>query len=76
MGERRGVYRVLVGKGVGKIPVGRPRSNWKDNVRLDLKEIGWRRLDWPFLVPNRDIGGPCERDNEPSGSVKCAEFLA
>jgi hypothetical protein len=36
MGERRGVYRVLVGKPVGKRPLGRPRHRWEDNIRMDL----------------------------------------
>ena len=36
MGEKRGVYRVLVGKPEGKIPLGRPRHRWVDNIRMDL----------------------------------------
>ena len=36
LGERRGVYRVLVGKPEGKRPLGRPRRRWKDNVKMDL----------------------------------------
>jgi hypothetical protein len=39
--ERRGVYRVLVGKPKGKILLGRPRRRWEDGVRTDLEEIGW-----------------------------------
>jgi hypothetical protein len=44
MGEGRGVYRVLVGRPEGKRPLGRPRSRWKDNIKLDLREVGsmWR----------------------------------
>jgi hypothetical protein len=41
MGERRGVYRVLVGKPVGKRPLGRPRHRWEDNNKMDLQEVGW-----------------------------------
>jgi len=41
MGERRGVYRVLVGKPEGKRPLGRPRRRWWDNVKMDLKEVGY-----------------------------------
>jgi len=41
MGERRGVYRVLVGKPEGKRPPGRPRHRWEDNIKMDLKEVGW-----------------------------------
>jgi len=36
MGERRGVYRVLVGKPEGKIPLGKPRRRWEDNIKMDL----------------------------------------
>jgi hypothetical protein len=38
--ERRGVYRVLVGRPKGKRPLGRPRCTWEDNIKLDLREIG------------------------------------
>jgi len=41
MGERRGVYRVLVGKPEGKRPLGRPRPTWEDNIKVDLEEVDW-----------------------------------
>jgi hypothetical protein len=41
MGEKRIAYRILVGKLVGKKPLGRPRRRWVDNIKLDLKGIGW-----------------------------------
>jgi hypothetical protein len=40
MGERRGVYRVLVGKPEGKRPLGRHRRGWEDNIKMDLQEEG------------------------------------
>jgi len=40
MGERRGVYRVLVGKSEGKRTLGRSRRSWKDNIKMDLQEVG------------------------------------
>jgi hypothetical protein len=40
MGEGRGVYRVLVGRPIGKSPLGRPRCRWEDNIKMDLREIG------------------------------------
>jgi hypothetical protein len=40
MGERRGIYRVLVGKPEGKRPLGRPRCRWEDNIKMDLQEVG------------------------------------
>ena len=41
MGERRGAYRVLVGKPEGKKSFGRPKSRWKDNIKMDLQKVGW-----------------------------------
>jgi hypothetical protein len=40
MGEKRNVYRLLVGKPEGKRPLGRPRHRWLDNIKMDLLEIG------------------------------------
>jgi hypothetical protein len=40
MGEGRGVHTVLVGKPEGKSPLGRPRRRWKDNIKMDLQEVG------------------------------------
>jgi len=50
MGERRGVYRVLVGKPEGKRPLGRPRLRWEDNIKMDLQEVGCRGMDWIELA--------------------------
>jgi hypothetical protein len=44
MGERRGVYRVLVGKPEEKRPLGRPRRRWEDNIKMDLQEVGYRGM--------------------------------
>ena len=54
MGDRRGVYRVLVGKPEGKRPLGRPRSRWENNVKMDLQEVGCGGVDWIELAPDRD----------------------
>jgi hypothetical protein len=40
MGGKRNAYRILVGKPEGKIPLGRPRSRWVDNIKIDLRELG------------------------------------
>jgi hypothetical protein len=40
MGERSGVYRVLVGRPEGKISLGRPRRRWEDNIKMDLQDVG------------------------------------
>ena len=46
MGERRGVYRVLVGKPEGKRPLGRPRRRWEDNtsIKMDLQEVEYKGM--------------------------------
>ena len=54
MGERRGVYRVLVGKPEGKRPLGRPRRRWEDNIKMDLQEVGCGGTDWIELAKDRD----------------------
>jgi len=53
MGERRGIYRVLVGKPEGKRPLGLP-SRWEDNIKMDLKEGGCGGMDWITLAQDRD----------------------
>ena len=54
MGEKRGVYRVLVGKPEGKRPLGRPRRRWEDNFKMDLQEVGCGGMDWMELAQDRD----------------------
>ena len=54
MGERKGVYGVLVGKPEGKGPLGRPRHRWEGNIRLDLWEMGCEGMDWIELAQDRD----------------------
>jgi len=54
MGERRGVYRVLVGKLEGKRPLGRPRRRLVDNIKIDLQEVGCGVMDWIELGQDMD----------------------
>jgi hypothetical protein len=54
MGERRGVYKALVGKHEGKRQLGRARSRWEDNIKMDLQEVGWWGMDWNKLARDRD----------------------
>jgi len=55
VGERRGVYRVLVGKHEGKRPLGRPRRRWEDNINVDHQEVGCGGMDWIELAQDRDM---------------------
>jgi hypothetical protein len=54
MGEERRVHRVLVGKPLGKRPLGRPRRRWKDNIKMDVQKEGGGRGDWMELAQDRD----------------------
>ena len=59
MGERRGVYRVLVGKPEEQRPLGRPRRVWEDNIKMDLQEVGCGGVDWIELAHDRDRWRAC-----------------
>jgi hypothetical protein len=50
MREVRNAYNILVGKPEGKEPLGRPRSRWENNSRLDVREIERERVDWIHLA--------------------------
>jgi hypothetical protein len=54
MGEIRNAYNILVGKPEGNRSVGRPRSRWEDNIRIDIAETGWEAVGWVHLVQDRD----------------------
>jgi len=72
---RRGAYRVLVGRSEGKIPLGRPRRRWEDNIKTDPQELDWG--SWTELVwlRTRRDGGLCKRGNGPSGTIKFREYF-
>ena len=53
MRERREAHRVLVEKPEGKRPLGRHRRKWKDNIKIDLQEVGWG-IEWIYLALDRD----------------------
>jgi hypothetical protein len=53
MGEKRNVYRLLVGKPEGRRPIGRPRRRWIDNIKIDLLEIRLSVLDWIGLAQDK-----------------------
>jgi hypothetical protein len=54
MEEMRNAYKILVGKPEGKRSVGRHRHRRRDNIRTDLKERGWGRVDWIQVAQNKD----------------------
>jgi hypothetical protein len=53
-GEMRNTYRILVGIPEGKRPLRRSRRRWVDNIKMDLREIGWDGMDWIELAQDRD----------------------
>ena len=52
--ERRGTYRVLLGKPEGRRTLGRPRRRGNDNIKMDLQEIRWKNVNWIDLALDRD----------------------
>jgi hypothetical protein len=54
MGQKRNIYRILVGKPEGKRRLGRPRRRWENNIKMDLGEMRWGGMDWIHLAQDRD----------------------
>jgi len=75
MGERRGLYKILVWNRERKRPLGRPRRKCK-NIKMNLQELGCGGMDWIDLAKDRrQMAGFCKCGKEFSGSIKCGEFL-
>jgi hypothetical protein len=55
MGEIRNAYNILVGNPQGKRPLARPRHRWEDNIRKDLRKIGWEGVIWIHMTQDRDL---------------------
>jgi hypothetical protein len=51
---KRNAHRILEGEPEGKRPLGRPRRRWVDDIKMDLREIGWDGVDWIKLAQDRD----------------------
>ena len=65
VGDRRGVYGVLVRKPGGKRPLGRLMCKREDNIKMALHEVGCEDMDWIELAQDRDkLAGSCECGNE------------
>jgi hypothetical protein len=74
MRERRGTYRVLVGKPERRRSLGRPRSRWERDIKMDLREVdGGHELDRSGSGQGQ-MAGSCEFGDEPSGFIKCEKF--
>jgi hypothetical protein len=52
--EMRNAYNILVGKPEGKSSLVKPKRRWEDNIRMDLREMGWDFVDWIYLAQGRD----------------------
>jgi hypothetical protein len=75
MGEKRNAYRILVGKPEVKRPLARPRRRLVDNIKMDIREIGWDGVDWIDMVQDRDHWRALANGTEPPGSIKYWEVL-
>jgi hypothetical protein len=53
MGEMRNAHKILVTKHEGRKPLGRPEHRWKNNIKMDFKEVGCESVDWIHVVQNR-----------------------
>ena len=75
IGDRRGAYRGVVGRPDGKVTLGRPRR-CEDNIKTDVKEVGWRDMEWISVAQDREgLGGATKCGNKSAGAIKCGEFL-
>ncbi|KAJ4442534.1 hypothetical protein ANN_04121 [Periplaneta americana] len=70
MRESRNAYRVLVGRPEGKRPLGRPRRRWEDNIKMDLREVGYDDREWINLAQDRDLWRAYVR---AAGSLKASD---
>jgi hypothetical protein len=68
-GEMRNAYKILVGKPERRRPFRKPRHRWEDNIKMDLREIGFGDVDCIHLAQDGEHG------NELLGSIKCGVFL-
>ena len=75
MGKSRGAYRGLMEKPDGRRPLGRRRLRWENNIKINLREVGWESIDWIDLAQDREAAVSCKCVNKLSDSIKCGEFF-
>jgi hypothetical protein len=76
MGEKRNAYMLLVGKSEGKEPLGRARRRWVDNIRMDLREVGWVDVHWIGMAQDRKRWRALVNSAlNLRGSIKCWETI-
>ena len=70
MEEGRIAFKILTGKPTGKRPLGKPRRRWKDNIRMDLEEMGINAGNWVDSAQDKELlESPCECGIEPPGPI-------
>jgi hypothetical protein len=75
--RKRNACRILVAEREGKRQLGRHKHRLEVNIKTDLRDVGWGGMDWIDLAQDRgQVAGSCEYDNEPSGFIKCWQFLS
>jgi hypothetical protein len=57
VGEKKNAYRILVGKPERRRTLGRSRRRWVDNIKIDLREIGWGGMDWVLIWLRKGTNG-------------------
>ena len=73
--DRRGAYKVLVGKTERKRTLGITTYRGRYNIKTYIQEVGWVVKDWLDLAQDREVAGFCKRGNEPSDSIIWGNFL-
>jgi hypothetical protein len=76
MRDRRNAYGVLVGRLEGRRPLEKPRRRWEDNIKMDLKKVGWGYMDWIDLAQDMDRWRALvSAVMNLWVSIRCGEFL-
>ena len=69
------MYSVWVGKPEEGKPLGSPSRTWEDNIKIDVREVGWGGVNRIDMAQDRDMWRAVVCGNKPSGSIKCEELL-